>query len=284
MRPLLVLLLLPIASPAAAWGDCEHRAERRATLEAGGLRSLVLRAGAGGLEVIGEKGRTTIEAVGSACADSAERLDQIRLDRAAAGWVATTRRCRWWSACRSRWRWMPRTRPAMPASQVSRRWRWPTAAATCASRASPARCPSPTAAATSTCARRPDRSPCAATAAATSRSAAWRATCRSRKTPAATSNCATSAARRAWAATAAARSCSTRSPVTLRSAVTAAAAFVQTALVLRSPFARTAAAGSPMRGRVLGIHRQRLRHADHQRQRRVVATHPAAARRPGGLL
>ncbi|MFN9737510.1 MAG: DUF4097 family beta strand repeat-containing protein [Pseudomonadota bacterium] len=80
MRPLLVLLLLPIASPAAAWGDCEHRAERRATLEAGGLRSLVLRAGAGGLEVIGEKGRTTIEAVGSACADSAERLDQIRLD------------------------------------------------------------------------------------------------------------------------------------------------------------------------------------------------------------
>lgn len=80
MRPLIPLLLLAAAGPAAAWGGCEHRAERSATLDAAGLRTLVLRAGAGDLEVVGERGRTTIDATGTACADSAERLAGIRIE------------------------------------------------------------------------------------------------------------------------------------------------------------------------------------------------------------
>lgn len=80
MRHLIPVLLLAATGPAAAWGECAHRAERRATLDAAGLQALQLRAGAGDLEVLGERGRTTIEAVGTACADSAERLAAIRID------------------------------------------------------------------------------------------------------------------------------------------------------------------------------------------------------------
>lgn len=80
MRRLIPLLLLAGTGPAAAWGDCAHRAERRATLDAASVQALVLRAGAGELEVVGEKGRTTIDATGTACADTAERLAAIRID------------------------------------------------------------------------------------------------------------------------------------------------------------------------------------------------------------
>jgi hypothetical protein len=79
MRLLLPVVLL-IASPTAlAWGDCAHRAERRVELDAAGIRQLVLQARAGDLDVRGEPGRTRIEAVGEACADSAERLEAIQL-------------------------------------------------------------------------------------------------------------------------------------------------------------------------------------------------------------
>lgn len=88
MRLPIALLLFAATSPALAWDRCEFRAERRVVLDAADLRSLVLRAGAGDLEVIGEDGRTAIEAVGTACASSEERLAAIQLDGGRDGDVA----------------------------------------------------------------------------------------------------------------------------------------------------------------------------------------------------
>lgn len=80
MRPLLPAVLLAVSPLALAWGDCDHRAERRVDLDAAGLRQLVIEARAGELEVRGEAGRTRVEAVGEACADSAARLAEIQLE------------------------------------------------------------------------------------------------------------------------------------------------------------------------------------------------------------
>jgi hypothetical protein len=88
MRLPIAVLLLAATSPALAWDSCEFRAERRVMLDAADLRSLVLRAGAGELEVVGEDGRAAIEAIGTACASSEERLAAIRLDSGRDGDVA----------------------------------------------------------------------------------------------------------------------------------------------------------------------------------------------------
>jgi hypothetical protein len=78
---LLPLVLLTVSPAVLAWGDCEHRAERRVDLDAAGLRQLVLEARAGDLVVRGEAGLARVEAVGEACADTAERLAAIQIEQ-----------------------------------------------------------------------------------------------------------------------------------------------------------------------------------------------------------
>jgi hypothetical protein len=82
------LIALSLTSPAWAWGECAHTAERQATVDPLDARALLLRTGAGDLEVRGEPGRTRIEARGRACASSAELLEQIQFRSAHAAGAA----------------------------------------------------------------------------------------------------------------------------------------------------------------------------------------------------
>lgn len=80
-HPISVLVLAAglAASPVLA-DDCAHRAEREATLDAGGARSVRIDAAAGELRIEGRTGQTTVAARGTACASSEQVLGQIRLN------------------------------------------------------------------------------------------------------------------------------------------------------------------------------------------------------------
>jgi hypothetical protein len=69
------LALLAFATPSVAWDMCEHRAERRASLDTTGVARVVINARAGDLEVKPANG-TTLVAAGPACASSAKFLEQ----------------------------------------------------------------------------------------------------------------------------------------------------------------------------------------------------------------
>ena len=66
------------ATPAVA-DDCTYHAPREAALDAGGVRSVRIEAGAGELRVEGRTGQTRVEATGTACASGEPMLDHIRL-------------------------------------------------------------------------------------------------------------------------------------------------------------------------------------------------------------
>jgi hypothetical protein len=78
MKQALVLTFVLAAAPALA-DDCAHRADREASLDAGGARSVRIEAGAGELHVEGRTGQTRVEATGTACASSEQVLERIRL-------------------------------------------------------------------------------------------------------------------------------------------------------------------------------------------------------------
>jgi DUF4097 and DUF4098 domain-containing protein YvlB len=79
LRPLLAgLASLAVASPAVAWDQCEHRADRRASLDTIGVVRVAISARAGDLEVK-PTDSTTLVAAGPACASSAEFLAQTNL-------------------------------------------------------------------------------------------------------------------------------------------------------------------------------------------------------------
>jgi len=69
------LALVVITSPAWAWDMCQHRAERRATLDTAGITRVVVNARAGDLEVKAGHGAMLV-AEGPACASSASFLEQ----------------------------------------------------------------------------------------------------------------------------------------------------------------------------------------------------------------
>lgn len=86
---LALCLLLPVSSavllPAAARADdeCRHRAERAAEAPTDGIRQVIVKAGAGSLEIKGEPGRQRMQARGEACASDEDQLErlQIRVER-----------------------------------------------------------------------------------------------------------------------------------------------------------------------------------------------------------
>ncbi len=84
MRAANWLALLAITStgmgPAFASNDsCEFRAERKVGIDAAGVTKIVLRTGAGDLDVNGRANTTRIEAHGMACAARQELLDKVQL-------------------------------------------------------------------------------------------------------------------------------------------------------------------------------------------------------------
>ena len=73
--------LLPAA--ARAENECRYRADRAAEASTDGIKQVVVRAGAGSLEIRGESGRQRMEARGEACASDKDQLQslQIRVQR-----------------------------------------------------------------------------------------------------------------------------------------------------------------------------------------------------------
>jgi hypothetical protein len=67
-----------LSTPAIAWDQCEHRADRRAKLDTAGVARVAISARAGDLEVKPTDG-TTLVAAGPACASSAEFLEQTNI-------------------------------------------------------------------------------------------------------------------------------------------------------------------------------------------------------------
>ena len=81
-RPIRFLLLglglLAVATPAAAWDACKHRADRRASLDTTGIARVEINARAGDLEVRPAPGSTLL-AQGVACASSEKFLEQTNV-------------------------------------------------------------------------------------------------------------------------------------------------------------------------------------------------------------
>ncbi len=74
------MLATVVLSPAArAENACRYRADRAAEISADGIRKVVVRAGAGSLEIRGEPGRKRIQASGEACAADKEHLEQRQI-------------------------------------------------------------------------------------------------------------------------------------------------------------------------------------------------------------
>src|SRR5688572_19207899 len=81
MRPASIiagLSMLALVDTATAW-DCKFRAERSGAVDVAGVQKIVLRTGAGELEVNGRDGTTRVSASGTACASSQELLDAMQI-------------------------------------------------------------------------------------------------------------------------------------------------------------------------------------------------------------
>ncbi|HET9441416.1 MAG TPA: hypothetical protein VFO52_14665, partial [Longimicrobiales bacterium] len=74
---LLLVSALPLAAQRS--GECDHEAQRSATVDANGARLLRLEAGSGSLKVEGKPGLNRVVVRGRACASSASLLEQITL-------------------------------------------------------------------------------------------------------------------------------------------------------------------------------------------------------------
>jgi hypothetical protein len=75
-----VILFALVPAAAFAWGDdCKVRADRAGGIDAKGVDKVVIRAGAGDLEVRGNSSATRIEARGEACAAKQELLDAAQI-------------------------------------------------------------------------------------------------------------------------------------------------------------------------------------------------------------
>jgi hypothetical protein len=81
MRPASIiagLSLLALADSASAW-ECRFSAQRSGAVDVAGAQKIVVRAGAGELEVNGRDGTARISASGTACASSQELLDAMQI-------------------------------------------------------------------------------------------------------------------------------------------------------------------------------------------------------------
>lgn len=76
---LVVIASSGMGAAFASDDSCEFRAERKAGIDAAGVTKIVLRTGAGDLDVKGRADGTRIEAHGTACAAKQALLDQVRL-------------------------------------------------------------------------------------------------------------------------------------------------------------------------------------------------------------
>ncbi|HEX7116817.1 MAG TPA: DUF4097 family beta strand repeat-containing protein [Steroidobacter sp.] len=74
-----ILVACLLAAPALAL-DCDHTADRNASIEGPGINEVVVIAGAGRLVIRGEEGRESVNAQGLACASSARLLEEIQLE------------------------------------------------------------------------------------------------------------------------------------------------------------------------------------------------------------
>lgn len=72
-----------LSTPARADNDCRYRADRAAEASTDGIKQVVVRAGAGSLEIQGEPGQRRMQARGEACASDKDQLEhlQIRVQR-----------------------------------------------------------------------------------------------------------------------------------------------------------------------------------------------------------
>ena len=81
MRPAFIiagLSLLALAGSASAW-ECEFRAQRSGDVDVAGAQKVVMRTGAGELEVNGRDATSRVSASGNACASSQELLDAMQI-------------------------------------------------------------------------------------------------------------------------------------------------------------------------------------------------------------
>lgn len=69
---------LGAAAPALAWGDCDRKADREASIALDGAQSIEIRARAGDLEVRSGSARS-VRATGVACASKQSLLEQVQL-------------------------------------------------------------------------------------------------------------------------------------------------------------------------------------------------------------
>lgn len=76
---LAVVLSLTLPGCVVGWEGCDHTAPREATVDATGARSIRIEAAAGSLTVVGREGLGAIQASGTACAGSEERLAHVEL-------------------------------------------------------------------------------------------------------------------------------------------------------------------------------------------------------------
>jgi hypothetical protein len=70
-------LALPLAASAA--DDCRFEATRTADASTDGIKRIIVRAGAGELNITGEVGRRALNAVGEACASRENQLERLQL-------------------------------------------------------------------------------------------------------------------------------------------------------------------------------------------------------------
>lgn len=75
----LSIALLALSAPALAYDSCAFRAPRNLDLQAAGIKTLVVQARAGQLQIRGQAGLAQVQARGTACASRQQDLAQIRL-------------------------------------------------------------------------------------------------------------------------------------------------------------------------------------------------------------
>lgn len=76
----LLISFLLLAAPLMAWGDCDHKAPREASIDTAGASVIEIHAEAGSLEITGETGINSVDARGQACAKREAALDEIRIE------------------------------------------------------------------------------------------------------------------------------------------------------------------------------------------------------------